>query len=113
MTGIWNSRFATTLAQSPLPADDSQTAYRRTPREFYRDCRGGCRYDGLCYRRNIKHCIEFDEQEPRQEHDIAFGSHGLTVLHDVYHADTSCGVVYIKLTVLKDLLIVSFKEKDE
>lgn len=36
-----------------------------------------------------------------------------TVWHDVYHADTSRGVVYLKLTVLENLLIVSFKEKDE
>ena len=35
------------------------------------------------------------------------------VCHDVYHADTSRGVVYLKLTVLENLLIVSFKEKDE
>ena len=36
-----------------------------------------------------------------------------TVWHDVYHADMSRGVVYLKLTVLENLLIVSFKEKDE
>ena len=36
-----------------------------------------------------------------------------TVWHDVYHADTARGVVYLKLTVLENLLIVSFKEKDE
>jgi motility quorum-sensing regulator/GCU-specific mRNA interferase toxin len=36
-----------------------------------------------------------------------------TVWHDLYHADTSRGVVYLKLTVLENLLIVSFKEKDE
>lgn len=36
-----------------------------------------------------------------------------TVWHDVYHVDTSRGVVYLKLTVLENLLIVSFKEKDE
>ena len=36
-----------------------------------------------------------------------------TVWHDVYHADTSRGLVYLKLTVLENLLIVSFKEKDE
>ena len=36
-----------------------------------------------------------------------------TIWHDVYHADTSLGVVYLKLTVLENLLIVSFKEKDE
>lgn len=36
-----------------------------------------------------------------------------TVWHDVYHADTSRGVVYLKLTVLENLLIVSFKEKGE
>lgn len=30
-----------------------------------------------------------------------------------YHADTLRGTVYLKLTVLEDLLIVSFKEKDE
>jgi motility quorum-sensing regulator / GCU-specific mRNA interferase toxin len=35
------------------------------------------------------------------------------VWHDVYHADTRRGVVYLKLTVVEDLLIVSFKEKDE
>lgn len=33
--------------------------------------------------------------------------------HDVYHADTDRGVVYLKLTVVEDLLIISFKEKDE
>lgn len=33
--------------------------------------------------------------------------------HDVYHVDTDRGVVYLKLTVVEDLLIVSFKEKDE
>ena len=33
--------------------------------------------------------------------------------HDVYHAATDLGVVYLKLTVVEDLLIVSFKEKDE
>ena len=33
--------------------------------------------------------------------------------HDVYHADTDRGLVYLKLTVVEDLLIVSFKEKDE
>ena len=35
------------------------------------------------------------------------------VWHDVYHAHTHRGVVYLKLTVVEDLLIVSFKEKDE
>jgi motility quorum-sensing regulator / GCU-specific mRNA interferase toxin len=35
------------------------------------------------------------------------------VWHDVYHADTDRGVVYLKLTVVEDLLIVSFKEKEE
>jgi len=35
------------------------------------------------------------------------------VWHDVYHAGTGRGVVYLKLTVVEDLLIVSFKEKDE
>jgi motility quorum-sensing regulator/GCU-specific mRNA interferase toxin len=34
------------------------------------------------------------------------------VWQDVYHADTDHGVAYIKLTVVEDLLIVSFKEKD-
>jgi motility quorum-sensing regulator/GCU-specific mRNA interferase toxin len=33
--------------------------------------------------------------------------------HDVYHADTEQGVAYLKLTIVEDLLIVSFKEKDE
>ena len=33
--------------------------------------------------------------------------------HDVYHVDTDCGVVYLKLTIVEDLLIISFKEKDE
>jgi len=36
-----------------------------------------------------------------------------TAWHDVYHADTSRGVAYLKLTILENLLIVSFKEKDE
>jgi motility quorum-sensing regulator/GCU-specific mRNA interferase toxin len=35
------------------------------------------------------------------------------VWHDVYHVDTSRGVVYLKLTVMDELLIISFKEKDE
>jgi motility quorum-sensing regulator / GCU-specific mRNA interferase toxin len=35
------------------------------------------------------------------------------VWHDVYQADTERGVVYLKLTVVEDLLIVSFKEKNE
>lgn len=35
------------------------------------------------------------------------------VWHDVYHADTKRGMVYLKLTVAEDVLIVSFKEKDE
>lgn len=35
------------------------------------------------------------------------------VWHDVYHVDTRRGVVYLKLTIVEDLLIVSFKEKDE
>lgn len=35
------------------------------------------------------------------------------VWHDVYHADTERGVVYLKLTVIEELLIISFKEKDE
>ncbi len=35
------------------------------------------------------------------------------VWHDVYHADTERGIVYLKLTVVKDLLIISFKEKDK
>ena len=35
------------------------------------------------------------------------------VWHDVYHADTRRGAVYLKLTIIEDLLIVSFKEKDE
>jgi len=34
------------------------------------------------------------------------------VWHDVYHADTAHGRVYLKLTIIEDLLIVSFKEKD-
>jgi len=36
-----------------------------------------------------------------------------TVWHDVYHADTHHGVVYLKLTIVENLLIISFKEKDE
>lgn len=36
-----------------------------------------------------------------------------TAWHDVYHAGTRHGVVYIKLTIAETLLIVSFKEKDE
>ena len=36
-----------------------------------------------------------------------------TVWHDVYHADTRRGVVYLKLTIAENLLIISFKEKDE
>lgn len=36
-----------------------------------------------------------------------------TVWHDVYHADTQRGVVYLKLTIVENLLIISFKEKDE
>jgi motility quorum-sensing regulator / GCU-specific mRNA interferase toxin len=35
------------------------------------------------------------------------------VWQDVYHVPTPMGVVYLKLTVVDDLLIVSFKEKDE
>jgi len=35
------------------------------------------------------------------------------VWHDVYHVDTAKGVVYLKLTVIEDLLIVSFKEKGQ
>lgn len=35
------------------------------------------------------------------------------VWHDVYHADTDRGVVYLKLTVFEELLIISFEEKDE
>ena len=35
------------------------------------------------------------------------------VWHDVYHVDTGRGVVYLKLTIVEDLLIISFKEKDE
>lgn len=34
------------------------------------------------------------------------------VWQDVYHAATDRGVAYVKLTVVEDLLIVSFKEKD-
>ncbi len=36
-----------------------------------------------------------------------------TLWHDVYHADTPRGIVYLKLTIVEDLLIISFKEKDE
>lgn len=35
------------------------------------------------------------------------------VWHDVYHAETKQGVVYLKLTVVEDLLVISFKEKDK
>ena len=34
-----------------------------------------------------------------------------TVWQDVYHADTQAGMMYLKLTVIEDVLIVSFKEK--
>ena len=34
-----------------------------------------------------------------------------TVWQDVYHAPTELGLVYLKLTVIQDVLIVSFKEK--
>ena len=33
--------------------------------------------------------------------------------HDVYHADTPRGVVYLELTIVENLLIVSFKEKHQ
>lgn len=33
--------------------------------------------------------------------------------HDVYHVETEQGEVYLKLTVVESLLIVSFKEKGE
>ena len=36
-----------------------------------------------------------------------------TIWHDVYHADTRYGMVYLKLTIVEKLLIISFKEKDE
>ena len=36
-----------------------------------------------------------------------------TIWHDVYHAATARGVAYLKLTVVVELLIISFKEKDE
>lgn len=32
------------------------------------------------------------------------------VWQDVYRTDTECGRVYLKLTVIEDVLIVSFKE---
>ena len=32
---------------------------------------------------------------------------------DVHHVDTDRGVVYLKLTLVEDLLIISFKETDE
>jgi motility quorum-sensing regulator/GCU-specific mRNA interferase toxin len=38
---------------------------------------------------------------------------GHTVWHDVYHADTPRGVVYLTLTIVDRLLIISFKEKDQ
>ncbi len=34
-------------------------------------------------------------------------------MRDVYHVDTRRGAVYLKLTIVDDLLVVSFKEKDE
>ncbi len=34
-----------------------------------------------------------------------------TVWHDVYHADTWRGRVYLKLTIAGRLLVISFKEK--
>jgi len=34
-----------------------------------------------------------------------------TIWQDVYHAPTELGLVYLKLTVIQDVLIVSFKEK--
>lgn len=34
-----------------------------------------------------------------------------TVWQDVYHVTTGAGEVYLKLTVVEDLLILSFKEK--
>lgn len=34
------------------------------------------------------------------------------VWQDVHHACTDHGIAYVKLTVVEDLLIVSFKEKD-
>jgi motility quorum-sensing regulator / GCU-specific mRNA interferase toxin len=36
-----------------------------------------------------------------------------TVWHDVYHAKTPRGEVYLKLTVVDGLVIISFKEKDQ
>lgn len=33
-----------------------------------------------------------------------------TIWQDVYHPKTSAGDVYLKLTVIEDVLIVSFKE---
>ena len=41
----------------------------------------------------------------------SYGDH--KVWHDVYHTDTERGVAYLKLTVVEELLIISFKEKDE
>ena len=35
------------------------------------------------------------------------------VWHDVYHVNTDRGVVYLKLTIVEELLIISCKEKDE
>jgi motility quorum-sensing regulator/GCU-specific mRNA interferase toxin len=35
-----------------------------------------------------------------------------TVWHDVYHVTARRRLVYLKLTIVEDLLIVSFKEKD-
>jgi motility quorum-sensing regulator/GCU-specific mRNA interferase toxin len=35
-----------------------------------------------------------------------------TVWHDVYHVAAHRRLVYLKLTIVEDLLIVSFKEKD-
>ena len=32
------------------------------------------------------------------------------IWQDVYHASTSVGAVYLKLTVIEDVVVVSFKE---
>lgn len=39
----------------------------------------------------------------------SFGDH--TCWQDVYHPETVAGMIYLKLTVCEDLLVISFKEK--
>jgi hypothetical protein len=97
-------------ASGPLPARDGQAPDRGGSGELHDDRGDRRRRDGLAAK-EMPDVVSSLASRNLYKSMTSHAHH--KVWHDVYHVDTDRGVVYLKLTIVEDLLIISFKEKDE